>query len=80
MKACTEFAAKCIRTEQRRNSWPRVVTVSNCDISWAEHWHCDKGESTASQTSSMSPALKALGLTDAKGVATPGTDKNKSNQ
>ena len=36
-KACTEFAARCIRGEKSCDSGPRVVAVTDRRVSWAEH-------------------------------------------
>ena len=52
-----------------------VVTVSdNQSFSCVEHRYCDNGNEYEPAQQHVSRALKALGLTDAKGVATPGND------
>ena len=62
-KAYAEFVAKCIRIEQCCNSGSRVVTVLR---QWGIEYEPDQQH--------VSRALQALGLTDARSVATPGTD------
>ena len=57
-KACTEFAARCIQAEQSCDYGPRVVAVTDSEFLGQD----------------ADVALKALGLTNAEGVATPGTD------
>ena len=44
-------------------------------VSWEEHGYCDSGEvEYEPDQEHVSRALKVLGLTDARGVANPGTD------
>ena len=64
-----------IRVEQSGNSGPGVVTVSDSQLLGQNTHICDNGGNECEPDQQhVSRALEVLGLTDAKGVATPGTD------
>ena len=73
-KACTEFAARCIRAEQSCDSGPRVVAVTDSEFLGQDTDVATVGIEYDPDQQHVSRALKALGLTNAKGVATSGTD------
>ena len=73
-KACTEFAARCIRAEQSCDSGPRVVAVTDSEFLGQDADVATVGNRVRARPAACFPRLKALGLTNAKGVATPRTD------
>ena len=75
-KVCTEFAARCIRAEKSCDSGPRLVAVTDSEF-LGQNTDVVKVENRVRARPAacfLRLELKALGLTDAKGVATPGTD------
>ena len=73
-KACTEFAERRIRAEKSCDSGRRVVAVTDSEYLGQNTDVVTVGIEYEPDQQHVSCALKALGLTDAKGVATPGTD------
>ena len=73
-KACAGFAARCIRAEQSCDSGPRIVAVTDSELLGKNTDIATMGIEYEPDQQHVSRALKALGLTDAEGVATPGTD------
>ena len=60
-KACTEFAARCIRAEQSCDSGPRVVAVTDSEFLGQDADVATVENLSTSQTSQhVSRALKAL--------------------
>ena len=69
-KARTEFVARCIRIEQSGDPWQSRTASFLGRTLTLRHW----GIEFEPDQQHVSRALEALGLTDAKGVATLGTD------
>ena len=72
--ACTEFAARCIRAEQSRDSGPGVVAVTDSEFLGQDTDAATVENRIRARPQHVSCALKALGMTNAEGVASPGTD------
>ena len=74
-KACTEFGARCLRAEQTCDSGPRVVAVADSEFLRQDTDVTAVENRIRARPAACNPATwKALGLTNAKGVSTPGTD------
>ena len=74
-KACTEFAARCIRAEQCCDSGPRVVTVTDSEFLWQNIDVATVENRIRARPAACFPRSEGSGTDQCQGTTSSGRDQ-----